>query len=200
MSRKGLLVCPLAVAALLAAGCVGTKPVHYYTLTPASVAEHTSRPDGPVILVGAIVTPESLQDDRIRYRTGTNETGAYEYHRWAERPGVLVHDSLVRALRASGKYRRVLEASSSAMGDYLLRGRLHEFTEVDNPRIQTRISLHLELIDRKTNRTIWDHRSEREEPAAGKNINDVVQSMDRNLQQVTSAAAAEIDHFLASSH
>jgi hypothetical protein len=33
-------------------------------------------PDGPTILIGTIVTPESLQDARIRYRAGANEAGA----------------------------------------------------------------------------------------------------------------------------
>ena len=42
--------------------------------------------------------------------------------------------SLVRALRASGKYRRVMEASSSAVGDYLLRGKLYEFGGGGQPR------------------------------------------------------------------
>jgi ABC-type uncharacterized transport system auxiliary subunit len=190
----------MALAALLAASCATTRPVHYYTLEPASVPANQSKPDGPIILVGTIATPESLQDARIRYRAGTNETGAYEYHRWTERPGVMVRDSLVRALRASGKYRRVLEASSSAAGDYLVHGKLYEFAETDDPQIHTKISLHLELIDTKTNRSIWDRQSEREEPAAGKAINDVVQSMDRNLQHLVSEAAAEIDRFLADRH
>ena len=90
---------------------------------PLSAPANQTKPDGPTILVGLIATPESLQDGRIRYRAGANETGSYEYHRWTERPGAMVRDSLVRALRASGKYQRVLESSSSAMGDYLVRGK-----------------------------------------------------------------------------
>jgi len=187
----------IAIATLLATGCAPTVPVHYYTLAPTSAPPNESKPDGPTILAGVIVTPESLQDARIRYRAGANETGSYEYHRWAERPGAMVRDSLVRALRSSGKYRRVLEYSSSAIGDYLLRGRLHEFGEVDNPAIETKINLHLELIDQKTNLSVWDRSFQREEPASGKNIEAVVASMDRNLQQVVSEAAAEIDRFLA---
>jgi ABC-type uncharacterized transport system auxiliary subunit len=171
--------------------------VHYYTLAPAAAPTNSAKPDGPTILVGAIITPESLQDARIRYRAGANETGAYEYHRWTERPSAMVRDSLVRALRASGRYQRVIESSSSAIGDYVVRGKLYEFAEVDNPAIQTKISLQLELIDKKTNRSVWDRPFEREEPASGKNINDVVQSMDRNLQQVVSQAAAEIARFLS---
>jgi ABC-type uncharacterized transport system auxiliary subunit len=188
------------IAILLLTSCVPTRPVHYYTLAPASVPTYQTKADGLTILVGAIITPESLQDARIRYRTGTNETGSYEYHRWTERPGAIVRDSLVRALRASGKYQRVLESSSSAIGDYMVRGKLYEFAEVDNPAIQTKISLHLELIDKKTGHSVWDHAFEHEEPASGKSIGDVVQSMDRNLRQVAADAAAEIDGFLAGRH
>jgi len=71
---------------------------------------------------------------------------------------------------------------------------------VDNPAIQTRISLQLELVDKKTNRSIWEHLYDRAEPVSGKNIKDVVQSMDRNLQQVVSEVAAEMERLLARGH
>jgi ABC-type uncharacterized transport system auxiliary subunit len=188
------------LAILILTSCAPTLPVHYYTLAPASVPTYQTKADGATMLVGAILTPESLQDARIRYRTGTNEAGSYEFHRWTERPGAMVRDALVRALRASGRYQRVLESSSAATGDYLVRGKLYEFAEVDNPAVQTKISLHLELIDKKTGHTVWDHPFEREEPASGKTIDDVVQSMDRNLQRVAADAAAAIDGFVAGRH
>src|SRR6266851_4788043 len=94
----------LVIAACLAdAGCVSTKPVHYYTLGPAAPRATQGKPDGLILLVGSIATPETLQDGRIRYRTGSNEAGAYEYHRWTERPGLMVRNALMRALRDSGK-------------------------------------------------------------------------------------------------
>jgi ABC-type uncharacterized transport system auxiliary subunit len=183
---------PTVLTILLLTSCASTRPVHYYTLAPVSMPAPQAKPDGPIVVVGAILTPESLQDARIRYRSGANEMGSYEYHRWQERPGAIVRDSLVRALRASGRYRRVLEASSAAVGDYLLRGKLHEFAEVDNPAIQTRIVVHLELIDIKNGHSIWDQSFMRDEPAGGKTIEEVVASMDRNLQQVASQAATAV--------
>jgi ABC-type uncharacterized transport system auxiliary subunit len=194
--RSTILIGLIAMAGLLGAGCAVTRPVHYYTLEPTSAPANPSKPDGATILVGNIATPEALQDGRIRYRAGANEVGAYEYHRWTEQPGAMVRDSLVRALRSTGKYQRVIESSSSAIGDYLIHGKLYEFGEVDMPAIQTKISLQLELVDKKTNRNVWDHLFERAEPASGKSIKDVVESMDRNLQQVVSEATAEIDKFL----
>ena len=116
--RSTISLCLMAMAGLVAASCVGTRPVHYYTLAPASPPASQGVPDGPTILIGTIATPESLQDARIRYRAGANEAGAYEYHRWTERPGAMVRDSLVRALRASGKYQRVPESSSSTIDPY----------------------------------------------------------------------------------
>ena len=194
--RATISLCLTAMTFLLAAGCAGTRPVHYYTVVPTSAPGNQGAPDAPVILVGAITTSEPLQDARIRYRAGANQTGAYEYHRWTERPGGMVRDSLLRALRATGKY-HVLEASSSAVGDYLVRGKLYEFCEVDQAAIQTRISLQVELVDKKTNRVVWDHLYDREDPVAAKSIPEVVESMDRNLQHVVSEVSAQIDGFLA---
>jgi cholesterol transport system auxiliary component len=186
----------VGIVASLAPGCASTKPVHYYTLGAPPPPANRGKPDGLILLLGGIATPEALQDGRIRYRAGSNEAGAYEYHRWTERPGSMVRNALMHALRESGKYQRVLEAGSSVGGDYLLRGRLDEFDEVDNALIRTKISLRVELVDRKTNQHVWDHTTEREEPVSGKSVADVVQSLDRNLQHVVDETAGEIDKFL----
>jgi ABC-type uncharacterized transport system auxiliary subunit len=197
MMRFMTSICFVIASGLVGASCVATKPVHYYTIEPASPAANQGKPDGLVLLVGNIATPEALQDGRIRYRTGSNEAGAYEYHRWTEQPGSMVRNSLVRALRASGKYQRVLDSSSSANGDYLVRGKLYEFGEVDSASIQTRVSLQVELVDKKTNRNVWDRVVARKEPVSSKSVTDVVQSLDRNVQRVVSETAAEIDKFLS---
>jgi cholesterol transport system auxiliary component len=191
----------LVMAGCLAnAGCVSSKPVHQYTLGAAAPHASAGNPDGVVLLVGNIATSEALQDSRIRYRDGSDEAGAYEYHRWTERPGIMVRDALIVALRNSGKYQRVLESGSSINGDYLLRGKLAEFDEVDGASIQTRISLHVDLIDVKTNQNVWDRTTEREEPVSGKTVVEVVQSLDRNLQFVVNEIAGEIDKVLAARH
>jgi ABC-type uncharacterized transport system auxiliary subunit len=189
--------CLLAAICLTAASCVSSKPAQYYTINPPAGAVNQNRPDGLVIVVADIPTPVSLQDGRIRYRIEPNQVGAYELHRWTERPGTMVRNSLVRALRASGKYQRVLESGSAAGGDYLVTGKLFEFDEVDATTIQTRVSLELHLIDRKTGRHVWDHHFEHEEPVAAKSVKDVVASLDRNMQQVVGDAAGQIDGFVS---
>jgi ABC-type uncharacterized transport system auxiliary subunit len=109
-----------------------------------------------------------------------------------------VQDLLLDALRASGKYRRVQEASSAAGGDYLIRGKLFEFSEIDDPGIQTRVSLRLELLDRRSGLVVWDHQYNRDDPVDGKTMNEVVRSLEHNLQQVIADAASGIETFLSS--
>ena len=192
------LISLVALLGIMGAGCVASRPVHYYAIQPPAMPGAPAKPDGLTLLVGAIATPEALQDGRIHYRTANDEAGAYDYHRWTERPASMIRLSLVRALRASGGYQRVLESSSAATGDYLVRGKLDEFGEVDGgASITTRISLQVELVDAKTNRNVWDQTVEREEPVSGKTVPEVVQSLDRNLQHVVTDAAAQIGKFLA---
>ena len=192
----------VAMACVISAACVGGRPIHYYTINgPAGNRDAgpaaDSKPDGPVLLVGRITTPEALEDGRIRYRAGSNEVGAYEYHRWSERPAVMVQDLLLQTLRAGGHFRQVQESSTAAGGDYLLRGRLYEFAEIDDPGIQTRVSLRLELLDRKTGLLVWDRHFNRDEPVNGRTIKEVVLSLEHNLQQVVSEAASGVESFIS---
>jgi ABC-type uncharacterized transport system auxiliary subunit len=177
---------------VMTSACVGGRPIHYYTINHPVVAAPAAGSNGMVLLIGRITTPEALQDGRIRYRAGNNEVGAYEYHRWAERPAAMVQDLLLHTLRASGKFRQVLEASSASFGDYLVRGRLNEFAEIDSPGIQTRVSLRLEMVDRKTGAVVWERDYNRDEPVDGRVMKEVVLSMEHNLQQVIGEAAAAI--------
>lgn len=193
MRLSSIAIGPVASACALLSACVGGRPIHYYAINRPAVPVAAPKPDGPVLVIGRITTPEGLQDGRIRYRAGSNEVGAYEYHRWMERPSAIVQDLLLQTLRASGKYRQVLEASATAEGDYLVRGRLREFAEIDDPGIQTRVSLRLELVDRKTGNVIWDRDYDRDAPVSGKTMNEVVRSMEHNLQQVIGDAASAIE-------
>src|SRR6516162_7900682 len=149
----------IALLCVVAAACVGGRPIHYYAINPPAASAAGPRPDGPALLIGRIATPEALQDSRIRYRSGSNEVGAYEYHRWTERPAMMVQDLLLRTLRASGKY--------------LVRGKLYELEELDNSGIRTRVSLRLELLDRKTGMVVWNQHYDRDEPVEGKTMHEV---------------------------
>jgi cholesterol transport system auxiliary component len=193
---RAVFICAIVLLGLLDAGCLDSRPVHYYTIEPPPAPVAPATPSGPALLVGNISASMELQDSRIRYRLGANEVGAYQFQRWSERPGTMISESLVQALRSSGKFRSVMESNGTAAGDYQLRGKLYEFDEVDSETIQTSISLRVDLVDVKTRQLVWQHLVKHEEPVRSKNIQEVVASLDRNLQAVVKETAEGIGHFL----
>jgi ABC-type uncharacterized transport system auxiliary subunit len=194
---RAVFVCAIVVLGVLDAGCVDSRAVHYYTIGVPPAPVTPGPPTGPALIVGNISAPPELQDGLIRYRIGPNEVGAYQFHRWIERPGTMISESLLQALRASGKYRSVIESSSAETGDYRLRGRLYEFDELDGDTIQTCISLRVDLVSVKTREAVWGDLVTHQDPVRSKNVQEVVASLDRNLQAVVKETARDIGNFLA---
>jgi ABC-type uncharacterized transport system auxiliary subunit len=187
----------IAIVGLFSAACATGRPIHYYSINPPPAPAADAKPNGLILVVGHIATPETLEDGRINYRAGNNEVGAYALQRWVEPPGVMVRDLLIRDLRGAGAYRLVQEASSGVAGDYLLRGKLEDFSELDTPGIRTRVSLQLELIDRKSGLVVWNRHFDHDEPVEGKTMKEVVASLDHSLQQVISEAVSGIGTYLS---
>jgi len=176
-------LCAIVLFGILATACVRAKPIHYYRLnTPISVADDTA-PYRVTLAVGDIDSPALMRDGRILYQVGDHELGAYDYHRWVETPDRMVQNALARMLRASGKYAAVEIQSSGIRPDYLLTGRIFEFSEVDAAEIQTRVSMEIELRDVKAGRTVWSRMYLHVEPVQGREVPDVVASLDRNLRR-----------------
>jgi ABC-type uncharacterized transport system auxiliary subunit len=197
MHRKfRLTLAALAVATL--SSCLGGRPIKYFTVSmpPAPQPAASAYPVG--LLIGRISTPEILEDQPIVYRLGRNEIGAYEYHQWAEPPAQMVKTLLIRRLRASGRYISVTQLGGSTQGDFVLRGRLYDFEEVDGGgAVTARVSMEFELIDRETHKVVWNHLYTRTEPVQGKEIPDVVAALDRNLEQGLSEVESGLDAYFA---
>ena len=198
MIRMSLIAGVSITPLLLFTSACAPHRVQYYQLS-ANVKPAAPAATGPVMLVGRIATPQALQDGRIRYHAGSNEVGAYEYHRWTDPPGMLVRESLIHVLRASGKFKSVQEAGSTAEGDYTVRGKLLEFAELDSNGgngIVTRVSLDLELREVRTGRQVWTEVLTHDDPVQAKTVSDVVQSLDRNLQVVLGDASSAIGSYV----
>jgi len=187
------------MAVLLVGGCGGGRPIRYYTVEVPPAPEPSTSKNPVTLLIGRISSPEILQGEAIVYRSGPNEIGTYDYHHWAEPPVLMVKVSLIRRLRASGKYQSVAELGSSAQGDYVLQGRLYDFEEVDTGRMAALVSMEFELFDRRTRTTVWSRFYSHSEPVQGRQIPDVVAALDRNLAQGLTDVASGLDAYFANS-
>jgi cholesterol transport system auxiliary component len=192
----GFVLLSLAVAGLGA--CGSGRPILYYTLEFPPAPQPSTSVYPITILVGRLGAPDLLQDEPIIYRTGPNEIGTYAYHHWAEPPARMIRVMLFRRLRSSGKYQSVSELGSAARGDYVLQGRLDDFEEVDTAAgIAALVTMELELVDRKTNKTVWSHVYSRSEPVPGKQIPDVVAALNGNLRQGLDEILSSLDAYFS---
>ena len=137
--------CPRAfivTAFVVVAACAPARPIRYYRIEiPAPLAATANTDFGVALQVASIDSPPIMRDGRILYQVGTHEVGAYEYHRWVETPDRVVQDSLVRMLRSSGKYQSVDTPRSTVKPDYIVQGKIYEFSEMDKPAVFSRVSL-----------------------------------------------------------
>jgi ABC-type uncharacterized transport system auxiliary subunit len=181
--------------ACLAAGCTTARAPRYYRLSLAPATPQSSAVPVPVsILVGRLSAPRILRDDRVVYGMSDVELGVDEYHRWTEPPTEMIEDLLVQQLRHSGQYKSVQRISSTARGDYLLRGHLSSLNEVDDPAgIKARFNVQLELFDQKSGGVVWTGSYSHDEPVEKKSVTAVVESLQKNvnagIEQLTAGLA-----------
>ena len=188
-----------AIAAGLLTGCGAAPRSKYYQLSVPSGVPTVQASDTQIrLLVGSLSASHLYREDGIVYSRGTEEMGTYQTQRWAEPPTEMIEEVLLRELRSTGHYLAVQPHRTSASGDFLIRGRLYDFKEVDGGSILARVSFDLEMRDLKTGATVWTHYYSHDEPVSGKDVPAVVAALDQNVQRGVKDAAASLDQYFAS--
>ena len=189
----------LMMLAIVAAGCGAPRPIKYYVIDATPAAASSTPAQIPVVLlVGRFTASHLYRDDRLIYGSGPVELGTYEYDRWAEPPADMVQNLLIADLRASGQYRSVSRVSSSARGDYIVRGHLLAMYGVDKPELVARFSLQLELFDPASRATVWTQTYTHDEPVQGKTVANIVEALDRNISACLQQLSAGITQYFMS--
>lgn len=199
MLSRCMQLTSLMMLAIVAAGCGAPRPVKYYVIDATPAAASSSPAQIPVVLlVGRFTASHLYRDDRLIYGSGPVQLGTYEYDRWAEPPADMVQNLLIADLRASGQYRSVSRVSSSARGDYIVRGHLLAMYGVDKPELAARFSLQLELFDPASRATVWTQTYTHDEPVQGKTVANIVEALDRNISAGLQQLSAGITQYFMS--
>ena len=173
----------VVVLAGISASCGASRPIKYYVLDVSPAPAISPSAQFPItLLIGRVTASHLYRDDRLVYGAGPVELGTYEYQRWAESPADMVQDILISSLRSAKQYRSVSRIESNFRGDYILRGHLYGFYEVDKPELAARFSIQLDLFDPKSGTAVWTDSYSHDEPVTGKTVGDVVEALDRNVR------------------
>lgn len=190
-SRFGLYsAIPLCLLALLMAGCGGKIPAtHYYTLKfppPTAVTD----PKTPMTLtIEPFRAAMNLRDDRIMYYETPTEFSYYEYHLWNPDPATLLAELTRRHLNELAIFAHVHLAPSHEHSDYVLRGHLLNFDELDYvPGGKARVALDLRLVRTKDQKVLWSDRREVEHSIDGSGVAGVVDALSAASDQLLNDA------------
>src|ERR1700739_1940295 len=183
----------------LGGGCGAARPSKYYQLplprqpTPAN----PSNPPHLTLMPAPITSSHLYREDHIVYTDNAEYMGVYQYQRWAEPPTEMIRDVLLRELRASDRFQGVYTWGSNVRGDYILRGHLFDFREIDASNLVGRVTLELELHDARTGTTVWTHFYSHDQPVAGKDVAAVVAALDHDVQQAVAEFRASLDQYFS---
>lgn len=182
--KKKMVFATLILCLGMLNGCGAARPSKFYQLTiPSDKASgEDPAPYAVTLLLGSTTTSHLYRDDHIVYTSNGQAMGTYEFRRWAEPPTEMINDVLFRELQRSGRYEHIYSLRSDVRGDYVLRGRLYDFREIDENGLSARVAFDFELRDSKTGATVWNHSYSHDEPVKGKDVSAVVAAMDRNVQ------------------
>jgi cholesterol transport system auxiliary component len=193
----GILLAMVVVGGL--AGCGATRPMQYYQLTvPPDVHHGETNASGISLALGPLVASHLYREDRIVFSSGPQQMGTYEFQRWTEPPAEMIQEVLLRQLRASNRYREVFTQRSASRSDYVLRGRLYDFKEVNGSPLQARVTVEFELKDMKSGSTVWSHYYNHDEPVSGKDVSAMVAALDRNVQRGVGEVKASLEQYFSS--
>jgi ABC-type uncharacterized transport system auxiliary subunit len=187
----------VSLLALSLSGCVSNKPIRYYTIKPPAAPTLSTSAHPVSLLVAGVSGPEILRDTPIAYRVGANEIGTYQYRRWAEPPVEMLQGNLTRLLSSSGNYQSVASLGSTSEGQFVVRGKLYDFEEVDGASITGLVSMEFELYERKSGKVVWSHFYSQSEPVQSKEISAVVTALDVNLDRGLNEVAAGLNQYFS---
>ena len=185
------------LACLVLAACGGPK-TRYYAVR---MVKRAGSPAPPLTAMSAAVErfrgDRVYDQERIIYRDENNEVGFYEYHRWLSSPVDLTMRSVMGELAGAGYFRSVALYRDDPQADYLLRGQVLNFEEVDKAAgVFAVVRLEMSLIDNRRRTQLWSCAGEAELAVDVRSVPGVAQALDAALAESAREAVLSLGEYL----
>jgi ABC-type uncharacterized transport system auxiliary subunit len=196
LNRRLALMTLLAVIAV-ACGSVRYPRTYVLDLEPRMGAAPAPSASLGALTVRDFACPDYLCDGRIVYRPSTTEVGYYEYHRWAMTLRRMITDSIAARIRTEGAFTTV--DSSQKAAAYILTGAIERLEEVDDGvNVHAVVELSAQLVDTRTQKTVWRHAEMASEPVMKRDVPGVVSSLSAATRRAIDAMVASLESHVAS--
>lgn len=184
---------PIAVLALLSAGCIGLNkpapPLRYVIEPKPQIAQAEN--SGKTLAVRPL-EPARPYKQNVVYREGA-EMGIYTLLEWSELPSDAATRALIDALNASGRFKDVAKALDVGIPDAILTGQLRKFDLVRDTEPWTAVcEIRLELREGANRSLAWAKTLTASEHLATSESASLPAAMNAALSHVIEGAVTEI--------
>ena len=170
MKTKSIII----LLVLNLAACWSSPEKQYFQLHLAPPEEIQDLSFDSVILVDPVQVDNLYDDFQIIFRISPFEMNYYAYVFWAEKPAVLIRDSVIHYLQEQKSFRKVIKEYSAGDPDLVLRARLHILEEIDQPeRWFAHLSMEMEIKDFHSGEILVSLDFDRTEPLTGKDVSEL---------------------------
>ena len=170
MKTKSIII----LLTLMLAACWSSPEKQYYQLHLAPPEEIKDFSFDSVILVDPVQVDNLYDDFQIIFRISPFEMNYYAYVFWAEKPAVLIRDSMIHYLQEQKSFRKVIKEYSAGDPDLVLRAHLHILEEIDQPeRWFAHLSMEMEVVDFQSGEILVSQSFDRTEPLTGKDVSEL---------------------------
>lgn len=165
-------------------GCFSSPGRQYFELS-LSVETASAETRSERILVIDDVQIDDIYDDyRIVYRVSPYEINYYSYVFWADKPDILIENSLFAYFSEKGLFRDVVLEFDQPAPDWILRARIHNIEEVDEDSAwSARLSMEMRVLDVKSQEVLAAHRFDRKEKLGSNDVGLVPIIISRILKE-----------------
>jgi len=178
-------------AAVICAACGSLPRTYYYTLPQPPPPPANDLKTNLVLGVERLRAAEVLRDDRIVFYESPTQLNFYQYHRWSSDPAAMVSELVVRKLSQMAIFAEVRRVPSRDPVDYVLKGQLLNFEEVDDGTgVKGRVGLELTLVRSRDHKAVWSDTRRVERAAQGKGVPGVVSALNAASEQLLGEALA----------
>lgn len=196
MNHKCMMGMGLTI--LMAVGGCGLPKTHYYTVNTPLAGTASPAVNGKRITVERFHGDSLLRDDRVLFRVNESEVNFYEYQRWASPPVDLVTQQVIQRLNASGIYTSVYSTHDGGPADFVLKGRVLRFEEVDRGKeISAEVAVEVELIDKHKGAILWQGGQECHRAVGEHSVSGVVQGIQQCLDETLSRLLTSMNQNVA---
>lgn len=185
-----LLPALLGAALTLLIGCGGpAQPRRLFSLAPQA-PEVVQVTEPPTIRVRELECATSYDQAGLIFRVSAVEIRSFRYATWTAAPGVMMAEVLRRYLSSTGRFIVVDQADQAELE---LTGRIDVIEQVvENGEWFGRLEMSLALRRVRDRRVFWRGRIDGTEPAAERDVAEVIAAQSRVLSAGLAAALPDI--------